>query len=174
MDKRHLDRLSSGFIKRNSDEALEDALLKLEYYLAQTIVNKLRTKGEEGLTESKRAFDRMGMGLWKKRSGDNMYGEISKRRFDRMGMGLIKRVPSVADDNIEQEKRRFDRLGSGFIKKSSAGTDKRYFDRLGTGLLKRQSNEKRYMDRLGAGLLWFSAHVWVIFHRNRRHVFISE
>nr|XP_022337035.1 uncharacterized protein LOC111133193 [Crassostrea virginica]XP_022337651.1 uncharacterized protein LOC111133493 [Crassostrea virginica] len=175
--KRALDRIGSGFIKRDSDVKIDELVPKLRYYLAQAIAER---NGEPEVGD-KRSFDRLGMGF------------IKKRRLDRLSQGFIKRADDddvtkvygdetftdEDDDDTELNKRYFDRLNSGFIRREvpdmgylgsgydSRGTFdrvgsrifKKSFDRLGSGFIKRRFDRlnsgliKRNLDRLNSGFI---------------------
>lgn len=176
--KRRIDRLSSGFIKKDADSKTEHLAPELKYYLDQAISDEDNQSPPQEL--EKRAFDRLGMGLIKKRrldrlsmglfkrdddasglyddtySNDIQDGEVNKRYIDRLNSGFIRRA--------DPEKRYLDRLGSRFIRRSSfdrvgSGFIKRSFDRLGSGFIKRRLDRlnsgliKRNFDRLNSGFI---------------------
>uniref|UniRef100_A0A8W8IY16 Uncharacterized protein n=2 Tax=Magallana gigas TaxID=29159 RepID=A0A8W8IY16_MAGGI len=138
--KRMLDRLGSGFIKREPDSKIDDLVPKLRYYLAKAISEQ---DDDSSPTEvDKRRLDRLDMGF------------IKKRRLDRLSTGFIKRDDDTEYENENEDgedqmdKRYLDRLDSGFLKRFVPGEDKRYFDRLGSGFIRRSN-----FDRIGSGLL---------------------
>ena len=134
IDKRRLDRLTSGFVKKEDDKRRFDRL----------------TSGFVKKDENKRYFGRFNSGLVKK-NNDKRRGfdrltsgfvkkDTDKRYFGRLNAGLVKK---------EDNKRRLDRLTSGFVKKND---DKRYFGRLNSGLVKKEDTKRRF-DRLTSGFV---------------------
>lgn len=142
--KRRLDRLSTGFIKRYDDEEYgdEDGDDQMDKrYLDRLDSGFLKRDVPE---EDKRYFDRLGSGFIRRSNFDRIGSGFIKRRFDRLGSGFIKRRFDRLNSGLI--KRNLDRLNSGFIKRPR-------LDRLSSGFIKRDEMDKRRLDRLGSGFL---------------------
>lgn len=146
-EKRRVDRITSGFVKKQADKRRGFDRL---------------TSGFVKKDSDKRSFDRLTSGFVKKdgdkRNFDRLTSGFVKRRgFDRLTSGFVKKSDDINDDEGRDEeletsvenKRRFDRLTSGFVKKDD---DKRYIGRVNSGFVKKE-NDKRRLDRLTSGFV---------------------
>ena len=151
-DKRALDRLHSGFVKKDDAENdLEEAIDKSSDWYQEKDLEELPLEALE--VDDKRNLDRLSMGFVKKDDADKRaldrlaYGFVKKddgvKRLDRLSMGFVKKS--------EKDKRNLDRLSMGFVKKDTK--NKRNLDRLSMGFVKKDDDSKRALDRLSYGFV---------------------
>ena len=167
MQKRYMDRLMSGFVrkKRSTDTEGKDEELQHDTNSKENQQSELSHQKGPNIDEKrsyldrlhsgfvKRPFDRLQMGFVKKSDGE---GEFVEKKFDRLMSGFVKK-------DANEQKRRFDRLSMGFVKRPSEtenfDEEKRRFDRLQSGFVKRRLDRlysgfvKRPFDRLYSGFV---------------------